>query len=354
MQGSGIEEDLSQRDFTVNAMAVPLKDFIAGKQNLIDPHGGQSDLRDKIIRSVPGPVFTADPLRMLRAFRFAATLKFAIEPGTLAQITETSVRISETAAERIYYELILFLKAPRVFDLLNRMDESELLEYILPMTKEFRHLHTFKTLEDYLSSPESFALATEAESIIAGRKSALLKLACLLQGLDTPSPELKASGQGIYEESKAVSLLKNLRASNADIHFVFQTIQCQEEATASDLDFTEEPINEPALYQFVKKYDEELIPGLLLACAVSASLPENKETFIEAVHRVSVFYFHRYLPAMNNEAFLNGNDLIQQFKLSPSPLFRVILDHLQEGRVLGTITSRQQAEQEARNIIDTQ
>ncbi len=368
MQGNCIEEDLSQRDFTINAMAVPLKDFTAGTTNIVDPHDGKSDLKDKIVRVVPGPIFTADPLRMLRAFRFAATLKFAIEPETLKKIATTSARISETAPERIYYELILFLNAPRVFDFLNQMDQTGLLECILPAVAALRQtpagqsndwtlcLEAFKTLEDYLSSPESLSLVKEAEAIIAGRKSALLKLSCLLQGLDTRPPESKPSTQSASEESNTVSLLKSLRASNADIHFVFQTIQCQKEAITTRLNFAEEPINKSGLYQFVKKYDAELIPGLLLACVVSASLSEDQETenFLEATRRVSDFYFHRYLPSMKSDALLSGNDLIRQFQLSPSPLFRVILDRVEEGRVLGTITTRIEAEQVARNIINAQ
>jgi tRNA nucleotidyltransferase/poly(A) polymerase len=76
MQGNSIEEDLAQRDFSINAMAIQLNDYLDGRETLIDPHKGQADLHNKIIRVIPGPIFASDPLRLLRAFRFASSLEF--------------------------------------------------------------------------------------------------------------------------------------------------------------------------------------------------------------------------------------------------------------------------------------
>ena len=80
LQGKNIEEDLSQRDFTINAMGQLLSDFLSGKTNIIDPFKGQEDLKNRKIRVLQGPIFQSDPLRMLRAFRFAATLKQDFSP----------------------------------------------------------------------------------------------------------------------------------------------------------------------------------------------------------------------------------------------------------------------------------
>nr|NIP99649.1 CCA tRNA nucleotidyltransferase [Nitrospinaceae bacterium]NIS84193.1 CCA tRNA nucleotidyltransferase [Nitrospinaceae bacterium]NIU43289.1 CCA tRNA nucleotidyltransferase [Nitrospinaceae bacterium]NIW58064.1 hypothetical protein [Nitrospinaceae bacterium] len=107
LQGKTIEEDLAQRDFTINAMAQPLSGFLAGRTEYHDPHGGRRDLEKRLIRANPGPVLRADPLRLLRAFRFAATLGFEIEADTLAQITRFKEGINRVAVERILHELIL-------------------------------------------------------------------------------------------------------------------------------------------------------------------------------------------------------------------------------------------------------
>ena len=63
-------------DFTINAMSLPLSEFLSEKKGIIDPYKGQEDFSNKKIRVLQGPIFSSDPLRMLRAFRFAATLEF--------------------------------------------------------------------------------------------------------------------------------------------------------------------------------------------------------------------------------------------------------------------------------------
>ena len=79
INGESITNDLTYRDFTFNAMAQRLKDFLRGMEKIIDPYNGIKDLKQKKIRSLPGPVLENDPLRVLRAFRFAAILDFEID-----------------------------------------------------------------------------------------------------------------------------------------------------------------------------------------------------------------------------------------------------------------------------------
>ena len=108
LQGDSIESDLNQRDFTFNAMAVPLSSFIKGTESFIDPHNGKTDIKSRIIRALPGPVFSNDPLRMLRAFRFMSILKFQIEENTFEIIKDLGEKINQAAPERIYNELSLY------------------------------------------------------------------------------------------------------------------------------------------------------------------------------------------------------------------------------------------------------
>jgi tRNA nucleotidyltransferase/poly(A) polymerase len=99
-----IEKDLERRDFTINAIA---KDIDG---NIIDPYGGQEDLKNKIIRVVNPEAFSDDPLRMLRAVQFASRFGFRIEPKTMQLIQENSARIKEIPAERILTEFDKILK----------------------------------------------------------------------------------------------------------------------------------------------------------------------------------------------------------------------------------------------------
>ncbi len=369
LQGNSIEEDLAQRDFSINAMAMRLKDFLDGKKTLIDPNRGREDLQKKIIRVLPGPIFSADPLRMLRAFRFASSLEFDIDAETIRQIEIEKSNLKKTAQERIYYEWILFLSGERVFKLLSLMDRTGLLQCAFPEMTELRQslgthasaweisLQTFNRLEDLLSIPKTIIPSTNHTGFLTGKNRALLKFSALLHRLNPGfSDDISNTKVRIDEHAKTVRLLRRVKASNADIRFIYRTILCQQEARESSLEIAGTTINESALYRFTKKYDQELMAGIFLACAVQSASENNAntESFLQAMHRVVEFYFQRYLPAMDHKALINGDDLIRLFKLTPSPLFRLILDKVEEGRVLGTVKSKKQAEAIAQQIIATQ
>lgn len=127
-----IEDDQNRRDFTINALAISLNEADYGK--LIDPFNGQQALNDKIIVTPmePSQTFSDDPLRMMRAIRFAAQLSYTIVPETFAAITANVDRISIVSQERITDELnkIMMCEKPSVgWDLLFR---SGLLHKIFP------------------------------------------------------------------------------------------------------------------------------------------------------------------------------------------------------------------------------
>ncbi|MDA1109134.1 MAG: hypothetical protein O3A78_04860 [Nitrospinae bacterium] len=369
MQGDCIEADLAQRDFTINAMAIRLNDYLEERDTFIDINRGRSDLKSKIVRVQQGPIFSSDPCRMLRAFRFASTLHFEIDADTLSKIVNEKSNLKKTAPERIYYEWILFLGGQQVLNLLQVMDQIGLLECVLPETAELRELDadpatawhtsldTFKILESLLPNPETIIPANSPLSFLTGKRTALLKFSGLLYRLmPSSSNGLSPEKRKLEEQSKIILLLKRLRASNADIQFIYRTILCQQEATDSNLDFAGEKIDESKLYQFVKNNESELMSGIFLACAVKSTFENrpNTENFYQAAHRIGEFYFERYLPAMDRKPLLDGKDLIQSFKLSPSPLFQIILDRVEEARILGTIQSRSEAETLAQKIIQTQ
>jgi poly(A) polymerase len=368
MQGKSIEKDMAQRDFSINAMSMRLIDFLSGNETVIDPHRGQTDLRDKIIRVIPGPIFSDDPLRMLRAFRFASILEFRISTETIRQIEIEASSFKKTAEERIYYEWLIFLGGKRVFELLQLMEKTGLLQSTFPEITELLStsttsnndweisLQAFKRLEELLTVPEAINSSIKLTDFLTGRKKSLLKFSTLLHRLNPAFSEVSSNSRiKIDEESTIVRLLKRLTASNADIRFIFRAIQCQQEAMKSNLEFASTRIKESALYRFTKKYDAELMAGIFLTRAVQSATEKNRKTelFLQAAHRVTEFYFQRYLPALENEVLLTGDDLIQDFKLTPSPLFQLILDEVEEGRVLGTIHTKNQAETIAHQIIAT-
>ncbi len=132
VETGSLEDDQNRRDFTINGLAINLNKENYGE--LIDPFNGINDIADKIIRTplAPAQTFSDDPLRMMRAIRFATQLNFIIEDKTFAAIKENAHRIKIVSSERIADELnkILLGKKPSVgFDLLYK---SGLLKIIFP------------------------------------------------------------------------------------------------------------------------------------------------------------------------------------------------------------------------------
>ncbi|MBI3887852.1 HDIG domain-containing protein, partial [Candidatus Microgenomates bacterium] len=121
-----IEEDLARRDFTVNAMAFTDK--------IIDPFGGQQDIKNKMIRGVgnPNDRFNEDALRMIRAIRIATQLGFTIEENTFKAIQDNAQLITNISSERIRDELIKIFSSDYPADGLKLLLNAGLLQYILP------------------------------------------------------------------------------------------------------------------------------------------------------------------------------------------------------------------------------
>jgi poly(A) polymerase len=127
--GDSLEADLSRRDFTINAMAITLPDA-----TFVDPYGGLRDLADQILRppGAPETSFDDDPLRMMRAARFAAQLGFTVAPDVLDAMHDMAPRIQIVSAERVRDELVRLVNAPRPRLGLELMVDSGLAAHVLP------------------------------------------------------------------------------------------------------------------------------------------------------------------------------------------------------------------------------
>ena len=129
--GKTLEEDLSRRDFTINAIAFDGK-------TIIDPYDGQKDITEKIIRTVGNPAerFAEDALRLMRAVRIASELGFMIEQGTLTAIKKNSPTIQQISTERIHDELLRILASPYAADGILLLKNTTLLHEIIPELEE--------------------------------------------------------------------------------------------------------------------------------------------------------------------------------------------------------------------------
>ncbi len=129
--GKTIEEDLSRRDFTINAIAVKIENE---KIIVIDPFGGQKDIDKKIIKAVGNPKerFKEDALRLMRAIRLATELSFTIDKETFEEIKNDSSLIENISKERVRDELLRILASKYPYEGVMLLKNSELLKHILP------------------------------------------------------------------------------------------------------------------------------------------------------------------------------------------------------------------------------
>lgn len=132
--GETIEEDLSRRDFTMNAIALTISHQASITSNLVDPYEGQTDIKNRLIRTVgkPDERFKEDALRIMRAIRFACQLNFDIEEATGKAIKNDAALIQEISFERIRDELLKILKSPDPSKGIILLKEAGLLQYIIP------------------------------------------------------------------------------------------------------------------------------------------------------------------------------------------------------------------------------
>ena len=133
LRGETIEADLGKRDFTIGAVAVPL----AGGEPL-DPHGGLADLERGLLRAVGERSFAADPLRLLRAARFAANLGLEVDPATVSLARGEASRAAEAAGERQLVELRQLVGGPDPLRGMTLLDELGLTPVVLPELEALR------------------------------------------------------------------------------------------------------------------------------------------------------------------------------------------------------------------------
>ncbi|HEA84169.1 MAG TPA: CCA tRNA nucleotidyltransferase [Thermodesulfobacterium geofontis] len=170
-RGETIEEDLKKRDFTFNAMAIPVKSLFENKFIVLDPCSGYRDLKGGVIRAIGEENITEDPLRILRGYRFFAYGYGKIEENTRRIFCLHKHKINLCAKERILQELLYILNTFKAFETFKLMDEDNILTEIFPYLEKtrgvpqpsFHHLdvaghllESLKWAEEILKDPEKY------------------------------------------------------------------------------------------------------------------------------------------------------------------------------------------------------
>ena len=259
---SDIEEDLSRRDFTMNAIAVSLKDG-----SIVDPFNGKADIKNKVIRSVGNPLerFNEDGLRPIRAIRFASQLGFEIETNTLQAISNEKVlqKTSTISIERFRDELVKLLKSPKPSVGLKLLESTNIMKLFLPellegrncIQNDVRGYHVFDVLDHNFYSCDG-----------APVHKVNVRLAALLHDIGKPASKVvRVTDEGEiynffshekYSETIARKLLTKLRFSNNEINNVCHLIE-------NHMFHYEESWSDAAIRRFVVRVKPENIEDLI-------------------------------------------------------------------------------------------
>ncbi|GAB2464308.1 CCA tRNA nucleotidyltransferase [Xylanimonas ulmi] len=220
--GDTLDGDLSRRDFTVNAMAVRLPDL-----TFVDPFDGLGDLARGVLRTpiAPERSFDDDPLRMMRAARFAAQLGFHVEAGTLAALRDMVGRIEIVSAERVQAELSKLLLSDRPRRGLEVLVDTGLAEHMLPelpaLKLEIDEHHRHKDVYQHSLTVLEQAIAQETgpEGPVPA-PDLVLRLAALLHDVGKPATRRFEPGGGVsfhhHEVVGAKLVARRLRALKYD------------------------------------------------------------------------------------------------------------------------------------------
>lgn len=381
-RASTLAEDLQRRDFTINAMAVGIRDFLFGSHNRVhDPTGGRADLRTRTIRACSKYSFQDDPVRILRAFRFMACLGFEISEDTLEMLTSALEMLPSTAQERIRDELIATLAAESSFPALKRMDACGVLDALFPELRpmkgcdqnDYHHLdvwdHSLETvcrMEDLLADkavqfgPLSDQIdAYVRQELVKDRpRAALLKLAAIFHDAGKPESRFVDSkgrirffgheriSQQIFDE-----VGRRLKFATREIGTIGEIIAGHMRPTI----FTGKEVSRRAIHRMHARFQTNVI-GLLLLFLADLGASRGPARRPEAYGQAWTQVLRALAMCLEAEAaplkpLLNGRDLMSQLRISPGPHLGNLLRKLMELQAAGEITTRDEALEAARRIF---
>lgn len=372
--GPDLPADLGRRDFTVNAIALDLREFILRKtiDGLVDPFQGRSDVRNRLIRVVRPGALDDDPLRLLRAVRLAATLGFSIEDATAEHIRQRSKAVVKPASERVRDELFLILSERDAERHLLLLDSLGLLTPLLPELEPLRGFtpgmyrdhdvltHAIKTvgyvdnvLDDLpaLSPDHSAAVSDHLNGQIEQgvTRKAALRFACLVHDMAKPDTLTESDGHVRFHghdnlgADKAVFLCRRLRLSRNTEALVTKTIKYH--MRLFNLSGAGGP-SRNAMYRYCRDLGDALPESLILSQADARATYEimPKEKFSDTekpMAQVLDYYYTKFLKA-RARPLVTGDDLIKM-GFTPGPRFREILEQVKERQAEGLFKDRQEA-----------
>ena len=352
LRGASLTDDLAQRDFTLNAIACPLAAWENPTEaDWCDPFSGREDLRQGCIRAVSVRALEDDPLRALRAFRFAAQLDFTVVPETKILIRQAAPRLREVAAERITGELFKLLATPRCAAVVQEMQELGLwAELFAPAeTDGEAAARALPALEGVLAHlPAVFPPCAErlAAYLRAEDHLALLKLAVLL----CSSAPARATRR--LALSRAQRRCLHTYAAGAIPRALLKAGGRAEDVPARQGD-RQADLNTSTLQRLktaiwarhFRRRGEDGVGAVLVQWAWLHARGDEafRERVSLAVQEALNLYYHRFEPVLRRPRLVTGYDLQEELGLSPGPRFKGLLASVLQAELVGQVRTREEA-----------
>ena len=380
IRGESLSDDLALRDFTINAMAARIE--TGGKiGDIKDPMGGMGDLKRGMIKTCGPRAFANDPLRIMRAYRFAALLGYEIDDGCIVDIRAYADTLPSVSPERILAEILKILRVEKSATFVRMMDNHGILERVVPEIRPmkgcgqngYHHLdvweHSLLVLEkaeDVLARLEHYfgqAWPKALEKLETDNNVPVLKLTAILHDVGKPSCRKfdekrgratfhghEASGARIASE---VAL--RLRMSKKDGQLLADLVG----EHLHVLNLTRPEVKPSTRMRWFKKFKNDCIPFILLAMADAQGkrgpLSDEAETRkkLERLKAMAIDYFDRIKAKTEQPPPIDGNDIIQM-GISPGPLVGQTLKTVEDALEDGEISGRQEALRMARRLIESE
>jgi len=318
-----LHEDLSRRDFTMNAMA--WRPGMEGRPGeLVDPFGGQSDLDARIVRAVgePRERFSEDALRMLRAVRFATLLGFTIDPRTAAAIRDSASLAKTLSGERMQQEMVKILGAPKPSVAFRMLSDLGLLAVVFPELEIAKTIPQDKAVaQNVFEHSIATADATPPDDLV-------LRLAGLLH--DIGKPETFADGHfhqhEFVGEAKARDILRRWRFDKETITQVTHLIR-------NHMFWYQTDWTGSAVRRFVRKVGLENIPALFAlrkADNIGSGARSPRMYALEALWERVQEEIRAASAFSLKDLLIDGTDVMRELGIPPGPRVGRILDELFE------------------------
>lgn len=355
VQTATLDEDLSRRDFTVNAMALPVELLTKKKitdalilGQIVDPFEGIQDLQKKILRTPldSNETFSEDPLRMLRAARFAAQLEFVIDPAAIIAIEKNRERLKIISAERIQEEFFKLLAASMPSLGLRILCDTGLIYEFLPEVMALSGVEEVKgyTHKDNLS--HTFAVV---DNIAEYSDKVLLRYAGLMHDIAKPETKEFVAGRGwtfdMHEHlgrKRARQIGNRLRMKKKDIEYVAKLVRWHLQPIA----LMDKGVTDSAVRRLIVNAGEEL-NDLMILCRSDVTTGNQ----LKKVKRLKNYDIleTRIAEVMEKDkmrAFqspVRGEEIMELCQLKPGPTVGKIKKAIEEAILDGVIPNEYEA-----------